>query len=141
MQRRCFFASFFPFIALLATSLPLLSLQFPQGQDWIFELVRVAEFKSALLNGQIPPYWGENLYKGYGSPIFLFYAPLYSFVSSLCSYVTGSIAAGCSLALLLFSIVGVFSMKLLVEETIGEKTSQSETASRKLPVFLFLTPT
>jgi hypothetical protein len=131
---------FFPLIALLVSSAPLLTLQYPQGHDWVFELVRVAQFKSALLNGQFPPYWGENLYRGYGSPIFIFYAPLYSFVSTLCSFLTGSIASGSSLALLFFSVVGVSSMKLLTQEALGEKTTQNMTASRIAACFFILNP-
>jgi len=83
--------SFFPFIALLVSSAPLLTLRFPEGHDWLFELVRTSQFKSALMNGQFPPYWGEDLFRGFGSPIFLFYAPLYSFMFTVCPFLTASI--------------------------------------------------
>lgn len=135
-----FFISITPFIAFMASSFPLLWLQFPQGHDWIYELVRVAQYKSALINGQFPPYWGADLYSGYGSPIFLFYAPLYSFVSSLCSVVTGSIASGSSLAILFFSIMGIISMMLLVQEALGENNVKNMAASRIAAGFFILNP-
>lgn len=129
-----------PFIALLASSVSLVFLHFPQGHDWMYELVRIAQFKSAILNGQFPPYWGEDLYGGYGSPIYLFYAPLFSFVSTICSFATTTIASGSSLALLLFSIVGFYSMKLLVQESLGENIAQSEASSRIAASFYILNP-
>lgn len=44
--------------------------------------MRVSEFREALAAGQVPPYWSGNLYGGYGSPVFLFYAPLFSLLAA-----------------------------------------------------------
>jgi hypothetical protein len=129
-----------PFLALIVSSLPLLTLEFPKGHDWLFELVRVSEFKSAIINGQFPPYWGENLYGGYGSPIFLYYAPLYLLIATLCSFITGSITSGSTLALIILSVIAVFSMKLLVQAAIGEKTFEGESSSRIAAYFFLLNP-
>jgi hypothetical protein len=117
-------------VAFAWASLPLLSLRFPQGHDWFFELVRVAQFQSALLDGQFPPYWGEELYWGFGSPVFLFYAPLYCLVAALCSFAAGSVLWGSSLALLLFTALGLLSMYLLVAEALGEGRAGSAAAAR-----------
>lgn len=43
-----------PFLALVVSSLPLLSLKVPEGHDWLYELVRVSEFKTAVINGHFP---------------------------------------------------------------------------------------
>lgn len=129
-----------PCLALLVSCLPLLTLRFPQGWDWGFELVRVAQFKDAMLSGQFPPYWGSDLYGGFGSPIFLFFPPLYSLVSTACSFVTGSIPAGCSLALLIFSLTGYLSMKFLVQEALAEHTDQNRAAARIAGYFFLLSP-
>jgi len=129
-----------PFIAFVVSSASLIFLNIPEGHDWMYELVRIAQFKSAMLNGQFPPYWGEDLYGGYGSPIYLFYAPLFSFMSTVCSFATTTIASGSSLALLLFSFVGFYSMHLLVQESLGEKTAQSAAASRIAASFYILNP-
>jgi hypothetical protein len=128
------------FVAFIASSAPLLTLRFPEGHDWNFELVRVAQFKSAMMNGQLPPYWAEDLYGGYGSPIFLFYAPLFCFVSALCSFATGSIASGSTLALLLFTLIGTLSMKLLVQEALGEGSTENVAASRIAACCFILNP-
>ena len=56
-----------PWVALAISCAPLLLGGFPQGHDWSFELVRVAEYRAALGAGQLPPYWAENLYP-YSTP-------------------------------------------------------------------------
>jgi uncharacterized membrane protein len=71
---------------------------FPAGHDWSYELVRVAEYAHALADGQVPPYWASNLYTGYGSPVFLFYAPLFVFLASFTSFIVGSVSATASKA-------------------------------------------
>ena len=85
--------------AVVVSCLPL-RYGFPYGHDWIFELVRVAEYKHALSAGQYPPFWADNLYGGYGSPIFLFYAPLFMLVASAFAAVFDSIAWGATATLL-----------------------------------------
>ena len=139
-NNRYFWPSVLPFLAITVCSLPLLTLEFPKGHDWLIELVRVSEFKSAIINGQFPPYWGENLYGGYGSPIFVYYAPLYMLIATFCSFITGSIISGSTLALIILSVIAVFSMKLLLQEVVGEKTSEGESASRIAAYFFILNP-
>jgi len=132
--------SVLPFLAIIISSFPILTLEFPKGHDWYFELVRVSEFKSAIINGQFPPYWGENLYGGYGSPIFLYYAPLYSLIATFLSFITCSIISGSTLALIILSIIAVVSMKYLVQEAVGEKTFEGESASRIASYLFILNP-
>ena len=78
-------------IALYFCSLPYLTQGYPLSDDSVYGLIRVKEYQLALANHQLPPYWAENLYGGYGSPIFLFYAPLYMLVGTLFYLLTGSI--------------------------------------------------
>jgi hypothetical protein len=131
------FLNLLPFLALLISSGPLLSLEYPKGHDWIYELIRVSEYKTALAHGQYPPYWAENLYGGYGSPIFLFYAPLFMFIATLGSFVAGSIAGGSKLALLLFSVLGLVGIKKTLQAASGPKTFETEAASR-IAAYLFI---
>jgi len=100
-----------PWLALAAACAPLLR-GFPQGHDWSFELVRVAEYGRALAT-QWPPAWAENLYGGYGSPIFLFYAPLYAFVSSGLGGLLGAAERGATLSIALAGGIGLLSMRRL----------------------------
>jgi len=59
----------------LGACLELIIMGYPQGNDWILELVRIVEYHAALSSGQAPPFWAGDLYRGFGSPIFVFYAP------------------------------------------------------------------
>jgi uncharacterized membrane protein len=129
-----------PLIALVISFLPFLIVGFPDGHDSSYGLVRVAEFKSSLVSEQFPPYWANNLYRGYGSPIFLFYAPLYLLVSAIVSVLAGSIAAGMMLAIITFSLVGIFGVKLMLEEALGKFTFDTAAASRVATYFLILNP-
>ena len=129
-----------PYLAVIIASLPFLTVGFPDGHDSSYGLVRVAEFKASLANGQFPPYWGNNLYGGYGSPIFLFYAPLYLFVSTICSVFARSVAGGMILAVIIFSLVAVFGAKLMLREALGEHAFETEAASRVATYFFILNP-
>lgn len=140
MRRSFIYPSLLLFFAFIISSWTLLTMSFPKGHDWLFELVRVSEFKSALLNGQLPPYWAENQYAGYGSPIFLFYAPLYSVLSTCCSFFTGSIISGCRWAIIFFSLVGILSTKFMVEAALGDKTFENQASSRMAAYFFILNP-
>lgn len=126
-----------PYLCLIISNLPIITLKYPGGDDWFFELVRVSEFKTALEGGQYPPFWGSNLYGGYGSPIFLFYAPLHMCIATFCSYITGGIANGSVLALILISIVGLFAVKLTANSILREINFVNETACR-VAVYLFI---
>lgn len=84
---------------------------FPQGHDWTFELVRVAEYGHALASGQLPPAWAENLYGGHGSPIFLYYAPLFAAVASSAGSLIGSIPWGAVAALAGFAGIAAWSIR------------------------------
>jgi len=102
-----------PYLAALIACAPLVIGGFPQGHDWAFELARVAEFSHAFGEGQYPPHWAPNLYGGYGSPVFLFYAPAFVALAAVTSLVFGSFATGASLAVILFSFIGVFAIRRL----------------------------
>ncbi len=94
---------------------PLLSGGFPKGHDWLLELVRVAEYQAALAAGQLPPYWAENLYAGYGSPVFLFYAPLFSAASSLAGWLLGSPLLGALSCTVLVSFLAVPATRAMLD--------------------------
>jgi hypothetical protein len=97
-----------PWLAFLLSCGPLLAWGFPQGHDWPFELLRVAEYRAALAAGQLPPYWAENLYGGYGSPAFLYYAPLFSACATLFASLLGSVAAGATATLVLVTALSAW---------------------------------
>lgn len=98
-----------PGLAVAIACGPLIRDGFPRGHDWIYELVRVAEYQAALAAGQLPPAWAENLYAGYGSPVFLFYPPLFCAAASPLAWVLGSVAAGATLLLVLLTAASVWT--------------------------------
>lgn len=123
-------------LLLAISSAPLTSLEFPFGHDWLYELVRVSEFRSALLNGQLAPYWGENLYGGFGSPIFLFYAPLYAFTATALTPLAGSIPSAGALALVVVTLAGLVFMSLFLREYLRFHGIRDEHAVR-VGLYLF----
>jgi hypothetical protein len=125
-----------PWIAVLFACLPY-ALGFPQGDDGGREAVRIAEYLHALEDGQYPPYWASNFYGGYGSPVFLYYAPLFSFVAAVLSKLLGSFAAGGTLAACFFTAVSAVSMHALMREILGRGDAAAEAAAR-ISVYLYV---
>ncbi len=77
------FLNLLPWLAAALSCAPLALTGFPRGHDYTFELLRALEFGRALGEGQLPPYWASNVYGGYGSPAFLYYAPGFSALTAL----------------------------------------------------------
>ncbi len=132
-----------PWIAVAAASYPLIHEGFPLGHDWIYELVRVAEYGRAAEAGQTPPHWAENLYGGYGSPVFIYYAPLFVAAGSLLARALGSVPGGAALLLVLLtaiSAVAVYRVTRAASEWAredGEPLHRSHAGAR-IAVYLFL---
>lgn len=97
-------------LAWLAAASFLLRHGFPRGTDWALELVRMAEWRQALAEGQMPPAWAPDLYGGFGSPVFLFYPPLASALAA------GAGAVAALLVTLLVAVLGAAAMGSAVED-------------------------
>jgi hypothetical protein len=129
-----------PWFACALAVAPLAWGGFPEGHDWLFELVRVAEFGAAFAAGQLVPYWSENLYGGYGSPVFLFYAPLFSALASLASAALGSVPAGATLVLVAASAFSVFAMQAFLADLLAGQGVADAAAARVGATFFVLHP-
>ena len=125
--------------AVVVSCFPLIH-GFPNGHDWIYELVRVAEYGRALEAGQYPPFWADNLYGGYGSPIFLFYAPLFMLVASAFAAVFASIAWGATATLLLFTACAAYFMVRMVRSALDNNDALSHAAARIAAYLYVLNP-
>ena len=132
--------AFLLILAYVIAAAPLLLQGFPKGHDWIFELVRIAEYNHALADGQYPPYWGGNLYGDYGSPIFLFYAPLFLFVSSLFAGLFDSFVTGGTAALLFFLFIAIFTVGKMMRTVLADSTMESQAGARVAIYFFLLNP-
>ena len=124
-----------PYVALAVAIWPLTG-GFPRGHDWFFELVRVAEYRAALVAGQFPPYWAENLYAGYGSPVFIFYAPLFSFASALLSWFV-SVPWAATGVLIFLTLVSVWCVHGMMRAalTMG---GASDVSAARVAVYVYL---
>ena len=111
---------------------------YPYGHDWIFELVRISEYADAFHSGQIIPFWANNLYYGFGAPVFIFYAPLYSAVSSLFLSLGISITVAAIITLIIFTIISAFGMKKLMQEIIGNKIDSVSQASVRIATLSYV---
>ncbi len=129
-----------PWLACLAGAAQLVVSGFPEGHDWQYEILRVSEYRAALAAGQLPPYWSENLYGGYGSPVFLFYAPLYSALGSLASWALASVPRGATFVLVLFSALSVPFMRLFLDSLLERLGISQPAAARVGVVFWVLHP-
>lgn len=83
----------------------------PVGHDMSFESVRLVEYRDAL-STQIIPRYAPHTYGGLGSPVFLFYAPLFTFGASVLSFV-GSLTAGVAVWFVLLKIISVLAVYAL----------------------------
>ncbi len=124
-----------PLFAVAVSCGPLLLHGFPAGHDRTFELVRVSEFQTAMASGQVPPAWAGNLYGGYGSPIFLFYAPLYGAVAAALSWLTGSVMSGAWLALVVMTVASAVSLHFLMRP-LCDGTAAS--AATRIAVYVYV---
>jgi len=127
-----------PILAALIGSYQLVVYGYPYGHDWLFELIRLTEFTEALRVGQVIPFWGEDLYQGYGSPIFLFYAPLYNALSSLGLIIGLPITNAAILTLVLLLVCAAIGMAGLMWEIAGRKTEHSAIASARIAAIAYV---
>src|SRR5262245_772902 len=111
---------FLPWAAGALSCAPLAVTGFPQGHDFPFELLRSLEYGRALLEGQFPPFWAPNVYAGYGSPAFLFYAPGFAALSALLGGIGLSVTSACTLALVALSFAAVWVARTTFEDATGD---------------------
>ena len=129
------------FVVVLLTTLPLWQHGIPRGHDWMFELVRIAQMQASLEDGQLPAAWAPDLYHGWGSPIFLFYAPLFALTASAGVGLLGSTEPGVLATLVLLLTLGaggiiLASQQLSLAE--GESEASHRAASSRVALYLFL---
>ena len=101
-----FFTFFILLLIFIACSWNLFSLEIYQVHD-ISHSARIAEMSKAISDGHIPVRWTQNFGRGYGMPVFEFYAPLPYYLGSLFYSISGKMMLT---IVLLFFIVNAFSV-------------------------------
>src|SRR3954463_8301416 len=76
-------AMMMPFFLLFAVR------QWPISGDFLFYATALKAFSAQLWSGELYPRWLTEVSAGYGSPVFLFYAPLPFYVGSLFQFMAG----------------------------------------------------
>jgi len=129
-----------PLVAVLVATGPLLLWGFPAGHDWGWELVRIVEYQEAIASGQWLPFWAADLYSGWGSPIFLFYAPLFSALASAGSAIFGSLLTGPTLTLVVLTMISAFLVVRMMRALPGTEGDHKTSAARVAAYVYILQP-
>jgi hypothetical protein len=108
-----------PAAAVLVACWPLLADGFPKGHDWSLELVRIAEYRNALADGPLPPAWAGDVYGGFGSPVFVYYAPLFAMAAAALAELFGSVESGAIATLVALTAVSAVAVQRLVRAVDG----------------------
>jgi len=93
----------------------------PRTDDLELHGARVASYYLALKQGQLPVYWGPNLYYGFGYPVFLF-SYQFPYILATLFYVMGfSIEISLNILLIIFITIGglgIFYLSYLLNKNI-----------------------
>jgi len=76
---------------------------------------RLYTMVETLKSGQFPAAWSNLLNFGYGYPLHLYYAPLFSYLGALIYYFVGSYEVAVKLGLIISSLVGTYGIYKLLE--------------------------
>lgn len=74
------------------------------SHEYYAYVLRVVEFEAALRQGDFYPRWAPDFYGGYGSPFFVFYAPLVFVGGATLSAILGSVLLGLKALIALASV-------------------------------------
>ncbi|MBP8591011.1 hypothetical protein KBI33_00895 [Candidatus Shapirobacteria bacterium] len=90
---------------------------FPSHDDtWI---IRLQQFDRAIKLEQIPPRLAPDMAFGFGYPLFVYYSPLFTFLSWLFLKIVGSYSLAVVLTIVLVNFLGTWGMFLLAKKFFG----------------------
>ena len=107
------------FIPILALLFATIFVTLPLVQPGWFDVhdptavVRLSTLKSTLGEGQIPAAWNNSLNNGFGYPLFLYYAPLFTYFSALISLATPTLLLAIKITLFFcvaLSLLGMYTL-------------------------------
>jgi uncharacterized membrane protein len=85
------------------------------SHEYYAYVLRVVEFEAALRQGDLYPRWAADFYGGYGSPFFVFYAPLVFVAGAVFSAVSGSALLGLKAWIVVASVAAGLGTYLAVK--------------------------
>lgn len=109
-------------LVVLLTLIPLLNPGLFNVHDPT-SIIRFATLRHALGDGQLPAAWTNELNHGYGYPLFLYYAPVFSYLGVLLSLITPSYLLALKLALLALVSVASLGMYKLMRQFVDSYSS------------------
>lgn len=77
-------------------------------------IVRFYTLQQTLLEGQVPAVWTNLLNHGFGYPLFLYYAPLFSYVGAILKLILPSYLLTLKISLTIFTLLGSLGMYKLL---------------------------
>jgi hypothetical protein len=102
------------------------------SHEYYAYVLRVVEFEAALRQGDFYPRWAADFYGGYGSPFFVFYAPLVFAAGAIFSAICGSALLGLKAWIVLVSVAAGLGTYLAVRA----ETQRSDAALLSALVYL-----
>jgi len=91
------------------------------AQDILFHFTWAEQFHHALMDGALYPRWVDTPF-GYGSPVFIFYAPLGFYLISVIKFITGSLILSIKLVIYLSFFLSGITMFFFVRNLNGDRT-------------------
>ena len=98
----------------------LLAPGFYDSHDGLLNVHRLFELERCLADGQLPCRWVPDMGYGYGSPLFVFYPPLPTYVAEAFRWLGASFLDAIKWSLILSLLVGAGSMFALAAAFFGE---------------------
>lgn len=95
----------------------------PVAHDMVFHLFQADQFVKSVADGVIQPRWVLDSNNGYGSPNFIFYAPLSYYLVALLNLITRSPVVSLILAIWSSFVLSGITMFLAVRKISGRKGS------------------
>ena len=90
------------------------------AQDILFHFTWAGQFHHALMDGALYPRWVDTPF-GYGSPVFIFYAPLGFYLISIIKFITGSLILSIKLVICLSFFLSGITMFFFVRNLNGDR--------------------
>lgn len=95
----------------------------PLAQDIVFHIFQADQFSSSLQSGILYPRWISDANNGYGSPTFIFYAPMSYYFASLLNFLVPSLITSMIIAIWSSFFLSGLTMFIALRSMFGSQSS------------------